>query len=633
MKKLFIYAAALLAFCGCDKNEDPAPSPVPDAVSVAPASATVSSKGGSAEAVVTSSGEWTLTGDYDWVTPSVTTGKDGTIVKFTVAANDTEVDKIADFTFTVGKKTAPFKLTSKKKGASGGSDEIIITPESEEVLAAGGSVEVIVTSSGEWTLTGNYSWATPSATTGEDGDVVTFTVAPNTTNADLMANFVFTVGTAEVPFKLVSKGVEKALLTLLSPVSEDVATAGGQIEVLLNSNVNYRELTQTLSAEAEGWLTYSVTLIGSGDASAKMYFNVVENPTFESRMAKITISAGDGVDVVVTVNQKPKSRIEILETLLFVPMEGGNLDIPITANVEYDIAISTGAESWITPTGKADGQERFTVAASDVSREGTITFTEKGGAISVVVKIIQKTDALINIAADLSANWAWPAWNDPTPVNNMATFTFEALVNAKDFKLSNRISTIMGIEGTFLIRLGDVGSPQNQIQVVYNKKDNWGALVEAKLTNANMKLASTNKWYHIAVTYGNGYVKAYIDGVEVGTNADATLIPISFGVPHNEEQAPIGKPITRCFWVGYAYEGARDFRGMMSEIRIWNKVLTPEEINAENHFYKVDPAAEGLVTYWKFNDGKGGTVRDHTTFGNDLTAKGPLTWNAVTVPE
>ena len=51
----------------------------------------------------------------------------------------------------------------------------------------------------------------------------------------------------------------------------------------------------------------------------------------------------------------------------------------------------------------------------------------------------------------------------------------------------------------------------------------------------------------------------------------------------------------------------------MSEVRIWNKALTSSEINAENHFYQVDPASAGLVAYWKFNEGQGHVVKDHTS--------------------
>ena len=71
----------------------------------------------------------------------------------------------------------------------------------------------------------------------------------------------------------------------------------------------------------------------------------------------------------------------------------------------------------------------------------------------------------------------------------------------------------------------------------------------------------------------------------------------------------------------------------MAECRIWNKVLTEEEINSANHFYRVAADSEGLVSYWKLNDGAGNTVKDYTANGNDATASNDLKWSNVNLPE
>jgi len=105
---------------------------------------------------------------------------------------------------------------------------------------------------------------------------------------------------------------------------------------------------------------------------------------------------------------------------------------------------------------------------------------------------------------------------------------------------------------------------------------------------------------------------------------------INFAVPHSDESD--GKP--RCFWIGYSYDDKRSFDGMMGEIRVWNKVLTAEEINAKDHFYKIDPASEGLVSYWKFNDNntKDKVVKDYSGNGFHLETKNNANWQNVSVP-
>ena len=59
----------------------------------------------------------------------------------------------------------------------------------------------------------------------------------------------------------------------------------------------------------------------------------------------------------------------------------------------------------------------------------------------------------------------------------------------------------------------------------------------------------------------------------------------------------------------------------MSEVRIWNRALSKEEINSENHFYSVPVDSEGLVGYWKLNEGSGNTVIDSSPSGNNMVGE------------
>ena len=69
-------------------------------------------------------------------------------------------------------------------------------------------------------------------------------------------------------------------------------------------------------------------------------------------------------------------------------------------------------------------------------------------------------------------------------------------------------------------------------------------------------------------------------------------------------------------------------------MRIWNKALTPEEINAPDHFYQVAAASDGLVAYWKFDDNtKGKIVKDYTGNGFDLKTEREVNWQSVALPE
>lgn len=258
--------------------------------------------------------------------------------------------------------------------------------------------------------------------------------------------------------------------------------------------------------------------------------------------------------------------------------------------------------------------------------------------------------SLINVVADMENNLAYPEWTEQTEqVKEMETFTFEALIYANSF--SRTISTIMGIEDVFLVRLGDDGRPTNQLQVAFAKKVSEEATSPARSTipsSADSRFDLKRfTWHHIAVTFDRGTVGVYIDGklkesakaaVSALDGTPVTIDKVDFAVPHSDESD--GKP--RCFWIGHSYRLAGDkelfyerrFDGRMSEVRIWNRALTAQEIASENHFYKIDPASEGLVAYWKFDDRvPGKTVRDYGPNGFDLKTETDVNWVNVALPE
>lgn len=618
MKKLLLGAAALLAFCGCSDNDDAINTPpVVDKVLIAPESESFTSEGGSTEVIVTSSGEWTLTGDYDWVDASPRKGKDGDVVKFTVQPNTTQEELQGEFTFTVGKATAAFKVTCAKAEEKPVEDKVSVFPKSIEAESDGGRFEVTVTSSGPWELSGEADWVEATPRKGEDGDKVVFLIKSNGELEALSTTFTFTVG--EQKFELpVSCKASGYFLKLTSEKEISVPQTGERIEVLLDTSDSYRDLTYTISPEAQSWLTYDITLSGDGDKGAKMYFTAAENQTLEGRRGTISIKGTRETTVEVQVSQAQKDEISTLQTTVNIGLEGGLIEIPITANVAYEVKPS---DDWITYSGKQGDVERFTITSTSARREGSITFT--GGNASLVVSVVQKTQALVEWVADMTGNWAGPtSWKNPSAVNNLSQFTIEATVNLSDFKSSKEITTIMGIENYFLLRLGDGAGVNNKTLEIAHRN---GAVTAQYELIPYMML---DKWTHFAATFDRGQVTLYVNGAAYGSGRISTLSSVNFG---GSRERPDSEN-NRLFWVGYSYGPDRDLKGKMCEVRIWNKVLTPAEFKAVNHYYYVDPDSEGLVAYWKFNEGQGTTVKDYTSNGNDMVMTNPVNWVSVSLP-
>jgi len=104
-------------------------------------------------------------------------------------------------------------------------------------------------------------------------------------------------------------------------------------------------------------------------------------------------------------------------------------------------------------------------------------------------------------------------------------------------------------------------------------------------------------WHHVAITFGSGGIKMYVDGVlQTDTDADTT------GTTGAAQNIVIG-----------AYRPTANFlSGLIDEVRIYNRALSAEEVRY--HYNRGGP-----VGYWKMNEGEGRTVYDSTNNNNDGT--------------
>ena len=496
-------------------------------------------------------------------------------------------------------------------------DAIEVTPGSVTFDAEGGSADVIITSTGEWTLTpaAEYDWVSASKVQGVDGDIITFTAVSNY-EADKKADFTFATGaegTATATFTVYSYAGKIPAVELLSPDSAEFAHEGGQLEIVVSTEETYyRDVEYTLSDGAEEWLAYQATLPGDVDTDAKFYFNVAALEGLADRNATVTVSAPGLAPVEVEVAQFAKHVLYTASSKYTVAVEGETIYIPVTANVEYSITME-GAEGWLTYGEATEQGVPFTAAALHGGKraaEVTLVQTDavEGETPLTCSFTITQVDALITWAAEMTGNRLFPKWDGAAGgIGTCSQFTLETLVRFDNFdKSSGSIFTIMGIEGQFLLRMGDVGNPLTRLQIA-TIKGNYNVPVDLE----------ANRWYHIAVTFDSGLTKVYYDGVLAGEYTFSSWIGVLGSVNLSPEWSyePSGN---RCFWMGYSYESDRDTYGQMTEIRMWKKTLTEEEINAENHFYRVDPTSEGLFAYWPFTAGEGEFVEDATGNGNKL---------------
>lgn len=223
-----------------------------------------------------------------------------------------------------------------------------------------------------------------------------------------------------------------------------------------------------------------------------------------------------------------------------------------------------------------------------------------------------KGGALINWAADIEENSFSVDWGNSSLVTGMNEITIEGMLYLRQAERDgsdSHIMTFFGTESSFLIRLGDTFEP-GQIMVVKNSSGKYP-------DNANDRTkAPVGEWFHLAVTHdASNTIKIYINGELKSTTAAASG---TFSLASD------------CY-IGKSYNDNRYWPGMIAETRVWNKVRTQEEITA--HIYAVNAESEGLVAYWKFDEGNGNTITDHSGNNTSVTANSALKWASVSLPE
>lgn len=150
--------------------------------------------------------------------------------------------------------------------------------------------------------------------------------------------------------------------------------------------------------------------------------------------------------------------------------------------------------------------------------------------------------------------------------------------------------------GSIGLRYGELGNPNNSLQLI-------GSLGGAFAYGFNPM-----QWYTISITYDGSKGRMYVDGNKVIELSGSMVMAFS--------ALNLGQN-----WGGY--DTRQYFNGRISECRVWSRVLTPGEIKL--NLCGADPNANGLLAYWKFNEGSGSKFYNSASSG----AKYDMDWTKV----
>lgn len=213
--------------------------------------------------------------------------------------------------------------------------------------------------------------------------------------------------------------------------------------------------------------------------------------------------------------------------------------------------------------------------------------------------VVLKTP-VISKAIYLGSNkYTVPSFQQESSLAALPQVTMEARVYVERFASSDPyISSIMGIEGVYGVRFGDVKVSPNAVQICH---DSYQPAAEGQKFD-------TNKWYHVAAVWSGSTFDIYIDG------------QYATGVPVGGETIDLTSDNSGGFQIGASYGGGRPLYGYVAELRVWTRALSQSEI--ANNMNYVDPHSEGLLAYWRMNaweagESGGNIVKDETGHGHD----------------
>lgn len=252
-------------------------------------------EGGSEEIVVTSSGDWRMSGSSSWAHPSVTEGKSGDTVIFTIDPNASDKNLQAEFKLFTGSAVARLTVTC--------GEGYMLMLDSEEAVSlarTGGDFAVKVATNiprEELTFTcsdGGDSWITTGEAVDLFGDLLlSFSASENTEYSDRSS--VLTISGHDLSIEV---NITQSAVDFLNVKGESVYEFDGLEAASFTIEVEHN-IAYTVSAP--DWITYE-KIETRAITTDKLQFNISEATT--TRLGEVVIKDNNNLfEIKIAVRQ------------------------------------------------------------------------------------------------------------------------------------------------------------------------------------------------------------------------------------------------------------------------------------------------------------------------------------------
>jgi uncharacterized protein len=195
-----------------------------------------------------------------------------------------------------------------------------------------------------------------------------------------------------------------------------------------------------------------------------------------------------------------------------------------------------------------------------------------------------------------------------------SAFTISGWVNPHD--LNNKASTY-GTRNVFFARSSDRFSDNFEFGI--SESGNLDVYIDEKVdkvlkTFGNAEL-TVGQWHFFGIIFNRGHLTIYLNDHEYAGSFTGDSL--------NKASSPVT--------LGATLHNNIYFTGQLANISVWNYSIPQAEI--QRHRYQpLVGNEEGLVAYWRLNEGEGAVVKDQTGNAHDGKLRGNPSWGLAQLP-
>lgn len=176
----------------------------------------------------------------------------------------------------------------------------------------------------------------------------------------------------------------------VTPTSFDLDNQQHEIELKVTQNVAY---SVVIPDDAKSWVYVPTKAATKGLVEDTVRLVVEANSTYDDRETSITIKQNDGsLAETVKIKQTMSEGLFVEKKEYIVSEDSQNLDIEVSANVEYEVLINADWIKKVETKGLTPSAVSLAIDANSAttSRTGSITIKQTSGDLSQTVTITQQ---------------------------------------------------------------------------------------------------------------------------------------------------------------------------------------------------------------------------------------------------